>query len=412
MDHKSKIQNPKSAIVGGGPAGVVAAYLLARQGVEVVLLEAQKDFDRAFRGDTIHPATMELLDTLGLADRLLERPHVKARRAEFISVDTGEGAVLADFSRLRTRFPYITLMPQTDFLTFMTEAAAAFPGFRLEMGANVRELIEADGRVVGVRYRQDGEMKELRAPLIIGADGRASRLRKAGGFTLKSFSVPMDVLWFHLSRHADDPGAEAVTGRIGGGGLLILLDRFDHWQIGYVFPKDGYRRLREAGLDAFRAALASRVPWLENRVDELEEWKQIALLTVQSGRVETWYRPGLLLIGDAAHIMSPVGGVGINYAVQDAVEAAEVLSAPLLAGEVAEAHLAEVQRRRMRATRVIQRFQALAQERIVRRAFRANRPFRLPFMMRVLPRLPLLRTLLARLIAFGVGQERLGEGPP
>ena len=394
-------------IVGGGPAGVVLAYLLARRGIAVTLLEAQHDFDRMFRGDTIHPSVMELMDQLGLADRLLQQRHTKAYRAEFTNMDTGESVVLADFSRLKTRFPYITLMPQSDFLEFISIETAPYPGFRLVMGANVQQLLEADGRVQGVRYRSKDGWHEVRALLVIGADGRSSRIRKLAGFALKKFAPPMDVLWFRLPRRADDPGEETINGRLGRGHLLIIFDRFDYWQIGYVFPKGGYRTVRDEGLEALREAVARAVPWVADRVEALDAWKSIALFTVQAGRVARWHRPGLLLIGDAAHVMSPVGGVGINYAIQDAVVAANVLAEPLQAGAVDERHLAEVQRQRLLPTRVIQRFQMLAQARIVQPALRSHQSFRLPLLMRVLPRLPGLRRVLPRLIGFGIRRVRV-----
>ncbi len=231
-------------IVGGGPAGVVLAYLLARQGLRITLLEAQHDFDRMFRGDTIHPSVMELMDDLGLADRLLQQRHTKAYRAEFTNIDTGESIVIGDFSRLKTRFPYITLMPQPDFLTFITREAAQYPGFRLVMGANVQELLEAHGQVQGVRYRSKDGWHEVRAPLVIGADGRSSKVRKLAGFALAAFAPPMDVLWFRLPRRPDDPGEETINGRVGRGRLLIIFYSFVYWQIGYVIPKGGYRALR------------------------------------------------------------------------------------------------------------------------------------------------------------------------
>lgn len=386
-------------IVGGGPAGAVLALLLARQGLRVELLEEHQDFDRAFRGDTLHPSVMEIMDQLGLADRLLGLRHTKARN---LTIRTQGGASAAlSFERLKTRFPYITLMPQTQFLEFITTEAARYPNFKLTLGAGVQELVEEQGIVRGVRYRARDGWHEVRALLVVGADGRFSRLRRLAGFQPNTTSAPMDVLWFHLSRQTGDP--EGVAGRFARGHIVVLLDRWDYWQVGFVIPKGTYQQLRAAGLPALRAELALTAPELADRVDELQDWKQVSLLSVESNRLPRWYKPGLLLIGDAAHVMTPVGGVGINYAVQDAVVAANVLTEPLQRGRLSLRDLATVQLQRELPTRFIQAFQSFLQQRMLQPALDPNATFQLPPLLR----LPLLRDIPPRLIGIGLWSVRL-----
>ncbi|MDQ1522270.1 MAG: hypothetical protein QOE47_194 [Pyrinomonadaceae bacterium] len=385
-------------IVGGGPAGAVLALILARQGIPVVLLEAHEDFERDFRGDTIHPSVLEILDELGLAERLHELRHSKIHSGTFM---TPAGPLtVADFRRLNTRFPYIMMLPQAHFLEFITGEAKAHTSFQLRMSARVQELIEEDGAVRGVRYETDAGVHEVRAPLTVGADGRSSRVRQLAGKELLKTSPPMDVLWFRLPRKTDDP--EGLLARVGNGHLVVMLDRLDEWQIAYVILKGSYGQVREAGLDALRQSLVSIAPELSDRVAHLKEWKQVAMLSVESSRVERWQQPGLLLIGDAAHVMSPVGGVGINYAIQDAVVAANILAAPLGEGRVEMRHLREVQRQREWPTRFIQRIQALVQGVLIRNILRSNQPVQVPRAARLLLRTPFLRNIPARIIAFGL----------
>ncbi|MER3587154.1 MAG: monooxygenase [Mastigocladus sp. ERB_26_1] len=388
------VQTTNCCIVGGGPAGAVLALMLARQGIPVILLEAHKDFDRDFRGDTIHPSVMEIMEELGLAEKLLQLPHAKIRQ---IRVRTPEASVtLADFSHLKTRYPYITMLPQARFLEFITTEAQKYPNFQLVMGANVQELIEEDGVVRGVRYRGHGGWHEVRAILTVGADGRHSRLRQLAGFESIQTSPPMDVLWFRLPKQPGD--YEGGIGRIGRGHIVVMLDRGDQWQMAYVIPKGGYQEIRAAGIEALRKSIAEVVPELQDRIQHLQDWQQIAFLSVESSRLVRWYRPGLLLIGDAAHVMSPVGGVGINYAIQDAVVAANVLSKSLKQGHVELHELAKVQRQREFPTRVIQAFQSLVQQLIFARVLNSNQLLQLPGWLR----LPWLRDLPARLVAYGV----------
>ena len=314
-------------IVGAGPAGTILALLLARSGLPVTLLEAHLDFDREFRGDTIHPSVLGILGQLGLVDHLLELRHSKVRH---VTVQTAAGAFTPiDFRGIPARYPYIALLPQTEFLRFITDEAARYPGFRLEMGARVQELVEEDGIAKGVRIRTGEGDRDLRAPLIVAADGRFSTVRRLAGMEAIATAPPMDVLWFRLPKVPGDPEDEGGLGRIGQGHILILLDRWDYWQVGYVIPKDGYRQIRESGIETFRQAVAVLAPEFTDRLNTITEWQDISFLSVTSDRLPRWYRPGLLFIGDAAHTMSPMGGVGINYAIQDAVEAANVLAAAL-----------------------------------------------------------------------------------
>lgn len=388
------IQNTDCCIVGGGPAGVILSLLLARQGIAVVLLEAHQDFDRDFRGDTIHPSVMQIMEELNLSDRILQLPHTKMSR---LNVYTADATVtLADFSHLNTRYPYIVMLPQVRFLNFITQEAEQYPNFTLILGANVQELIAENGVVQGVRYRGQGGWHEVRATLTVGADGRHSKLRQLGGFQSVETSPPMDVLWFRLPRQPEE--FAGGMGRFGAGKIVVMLDRGEEWQLGYVIPKGGYQKLRAAGLAALKNYLIEVVPELNNRIEILQDWSQIAFLSVQSSRVKRWYRSGLLLIGDAAHIMSPVGGVGINYAIQDAVVTANILSKPLKNHHVEISDLAKVQQHRELPTRIIQAFQKLIQKRIFAPILTENQTFQPPLILR----LPILRDLPARLIALGV----------
>ena len=392
-------------IVGGGPAGMVLALLLARQGIDTTLLEAHHDFDRDFRGDTVHPSTLEILDQIGLAQRVLDLPHGKVRSLELITPE--RTVTIADLGRLKTPFPFVTMLPQVRLLNLLAEEAQKFPNFRLVLGANVQRLVDTNSRVGGVQYRgADNAWHEVRAPLTVAADGRFSKLRSLSGFTPKATAPPMDVVWFRLPRRPGDPEDRGAI-YVKNGHFAAVLDRAEDWQIGFAILKGSFRELREASIAKLRAALADVVPWMADRVDHLTDWKQVSVLSVESSRLARWHLPGLLLIGDAAHVMSPVGGVGINCAIQDAVEAANVLRLPLTAGNVTEDDLAEIQRRREPAIRVVQRVQAYLQGKIAAPALRPGSSFRPPLLLRLGQHIPVLRNLPAKLLAFGPRRVRI-----
>jgi 2-polyprenyl-6-methoxyphenol hydroxylase-like FAD-dependent oxidoreductase len=387
-------------IVGSGPAGAVLALLLARQGIPVMLLEAHMDFDRDFRGDTIHPSVLTILDELGLADRLLQIRHTEMHT---ISMQRPNDTVtIGDFSLLKTKYPYVAVIPQADFLKFITDEAGRYPSFQLVMGAQVDDLLVEDGCIHGVRYRGMDGYCEVRAVLTVGTDGRFSRLRKLAGFEPIKTSPPMDILWFRLSRKPSDP--DLPLGRFAEGHILVTLNRYDYWQVGSVIPKGKYQEVRAAGLQQFRQFVAETIPLFADRVDALQEWKQISVLSVESSRIPRWYRPGLLLIGDAAHVMSPVGGVGINYAVQDAVVAANVLAGKLKYGIVQLRDLAKVQRQREVPTRVVQAFQNLMQQQVLASVLNTQLPPSFSPLVHFLLRIPLVRYIPTRLIALGIKQ--------
>ncbi len=384
-------------IVGAGPAGAVLALLLARKGIPVVLLEEHMDFDRDFRGDTIHPSVMQIMEELGLAERLLQLDHTKVYT---LPVQTARGTVtLADFRRLKTRYPYIAMIPQARFLEFITAEAKRYPGFRLVMGARVEKLMEEDGYIHGVHYRGQDGWHEVRAVLTVAADGRFSRVRKLAGFEPVKTAPPMDVLWFRLPRRPED--SMESTGRLVQGHILVMLNRGEEWQMGYVIPKGGYQQIHAAGLEKLRQVVAELLPEFADRMKYIKEWKQVSVLSVESSRLRRWYRPGLLLIGDAAHVMSPIAGVGINYAIQDATVAANVLSDDLRAGKLPLRDLAEVQRKREWPTRMIQGFQNIMQGQVLTKVLKSDEPLTIsPFLLFLL-RLPGIRVLPAKFIGIG-----------
>src|SRR5579859_7928651 len=322
--------NTCCCVVGGGPAGMIAGFLLARAGVDVVVLEKHADFLRDFRGDTIHPSTLELMYELGILDEFLRRPHQElpeiGGQFEDVTVTVG------DFSHLPTRCKFIALMPQWDFLNFIAEKAKCYPHFHLRMESAVNELIEENGRIAGVRGKTPQGALEVRADLTVGADGRHSIVRQKAGLKVIDLGAPIDVLWMRVSRQQNDPNQ--TLGRVRAGKILVTLDRGDYWQCAYVIPKGAFDAIREKGLPAFRDQLVGVAPFLRGRVDELKDWNDIKLLSVAVDRLRQWSRTGLLCIGDSAHAMSPIGGVGINLAIQDAVAAANILAQPLLRGEV------------------------------------------------------------------------------
>ena len=402
------VQRTSCCIVGGGPGGAMLALFLARRGVPVALLEMHKDFDREFRGDTIHPSVMEILDQIGLADKLHEIPHTKVTGP---TIQFADGPFRPfDLGRLKTRFPYILLVPQARFLEFITGEAARYPQFKLVMRAHVQQMVEEDGVVRGVRYLAPDGMHELRATLTVGADGRFSLLRRLAGIEPIKTSPPMDILWFRLPKLPGEPEITGgLFGGIGRGRILVMLERTDYWQAGLVFPKGEYQELHAKGAEAVRQSITEIEPRFARHAEYLTDWHQLTLLSVESSRCPRWHKPGLLLIGDAAHVMSPVGGVGINYAIQDAAVAANVLTKPLLAGSVSSADLAEVQRQREWPTRAIQAMQSFMQKGLIGGALRAQTALTVPWQFRLFFRIPILRDLPARMIAFGVRRVRLNE---
>jgi 2-polyprenyl-6-methoxyphenol hydroxylase-like FAD-dependent oxidoreductase len=390
-------------IVGGGPCGMMLGYLLARAGVEVVVLEKHADFLRDFRGDTIHPSTLELMHELGLLSDFLALPHQEARTLE--ARFGAEEFTFADFTHLPTRCKFVALMPQWDFLNFLSERGRRYPGFRVLMRAQATDLIEEDGAVVGVLTdTADGKI-ELRAPLVVGCDGRHSLVRQKASLVVQDFGAPMDVLWFRVRRKPDDP--DATMGVFEAGRVFVVINRGDYWQCGYVIPKGSIEAVRGGGLAQFRAQLARTMPLFADRVGELTDWDQIKLLTVAVDRLERWYRRGLLCIGDAAHAMSPVGGVGINLAVADAVAAANILAQPLLAGAVGEDELRRVQARREFPTRVMQRLQVLIQERIITSVLGNREELKPPLPVKLLAAFPILRRIPARIVGLGIRPEHI-----
>ncbi len=393
----------RCCVTGGGPAGMMLGFLLARAGVDVVVLEKHADFLRDFRGDTVHPSTLEVMNELGLLDDFLKLPHQEARQ---LTVYVGGRAMpVADLNHLPTRCRFVALMPQWDFLDFLASRARQYPSFRLRMRAEATGLVEEGGRVVGVGARTPDGTLEVRADLVVGADGRHSTVRRAAGLSVQNVGAPMDVLWLRLSRRPGDPSQ--VAGYFDRGRILVAIDRGDYWQCGFVIPKGTLEEIRQRGLEAFRAELAAIAPFLTDRVAEIRDWDQVKLLTVVVDRLRRWSRPGLLCIGDAAHAMSPIGGVGINLAIQDAVATANLLAEPLRAGPVTSADLARVQRRRELPTRATQGLQVLIQNRVVSRVLASRTHLQPALPLRLLSRFPLLRRIPARLIGMGVRPEHV-----
>lgn len=394
---------PQTCIVaGGGPAGMMLGYLLARAGIGVTVIEKHPDFLRDFRGDTIHPSTLEVLRELGLLDGLLKLPHT---RAQTLSAEIGGATFrVANFSRLPVATRYIAFMPQWDFLDYLSREASRLPTFRLMMGTEAEALLEEGGRVIGIRVRTAEGSRNLDADLTVAADGRNSTLRRLSGLTSRSFGAPSDVLWFRLSHQPGDP-AETM-GHAGPQQGLVMIDRGDYWQCGFVVRKGSFDAHRERGLEAFRDAVRALLPLPPERMDEVRGWDDVHLLSVRIDRLDSWWRPGLLCIGDAAHAMSPIGGVGVNLAIQDAVAAANILAGPLLAGMSGDSDLAAVQRRRSFPTKATQKVQLMMQGAAARRRAAGDESGP-PGFLKGIARWPVLAHVTGRLIGMGFRPEHV-----
>jgi 2-polyprenyl-6-methoxyphenol hydroxylase-like FAD-dependent oxidoreductase len=390
-------------IAGGGPAGMMLGFLLARAGVPVVVLEKYPDFFRDFRGDTIHPSTLELMHELGLLEQFLKVPHQKIER---LNIQIGDSRVaMADFTHLPTRCKFVALMPQWDFLNFLAERGKRYTCFDLHMKTEATDLIEEGGRIVGLRAKAPDGTLTIRATLVVGCDGRHSTVREKAGLQSDDYGAPMDVLWFRMTRKPTD--STETVGHIEAGRMMIMLDRGDYWQCAYVIPKGGIDRIKAEGLDAFRARVVAMSPFLADRVGELKSFDDVKLLTVTVDRLRKWWRPGLICIGDSAHAMSPIGGVGVNIAVQDAVAAANRLAAPLKSGTMTDQDLNAIQERRTLAVRFTQWLQLTAQNQIVRRVLKTEQRPKPPLMFRLLGIFPVLQRIPARLLGVGIRPEHI-----
>ena len=393
----------KCCVAGGGPAGMMLGFLLARAGIDVVVLEKHADFLRDFRGDTIHPTTLELMYELGLLEDFLKLPHQKV---EHLSAQVGDERVrIIDLTHLPMHCKFIALMPQWDFLDFMAAHGRRYRTFDLRMRAEATDLIEEGGRVVGVQAQTPDGTIAIRADLVVGADGRHSTIRAKAGFHSEDYGAPMDVLWFRLARKPTD---ETETfGHIEAGMMMIMLDRGDYWQCAFVIPKGGLDAVRGRGLDAFRNSIVAMSPFLADRVGVLQSWDDIKLLSVTVDRLPRWWRPGLICIGDAAHAMSPIGGVGVNLAIQDAVAAANRLAAPLRAGSFSDDDLRAIEARRSLPVRFTQWLQLTMQNQIIRRALAGNERPKAPFLFKLFNTVPLLQRIPARLLVVGIRPEHV-----
>jgi 2-polyprenyl-6-methoxyphenol hydroxylase-like FAD-dependent oxidoreductase len=397
--HPESLQT-RCCIAGGGPAGMMLGFLLARAGIDVIVLEKHGDFLRDFRGDTVHPSTLQLMYELGLLPEFLKRPHQELSQLK-AQIGSKE-FVAADFSALPTECKFIALMPQWDFLNFLAEHAQRYPAFHLRMEAEVSGLIEDSGRIVGVQAKTPAGELEVRADLVVGADGRSSVVRDRSGLQVEDLGAPMDVLWMRLSRHSGDP---TTVLRFDRGKLLVMLDRGDYWQVGLVIRKGGAEQMRQEDIELLRAGIVELAPFVKDRIGELHTWDDVKLLTVKVDRLRQWWRPGLLCIGDAAHAMSPIGGVGINLAIQDAVAAANILADPLGNGTLTPDHLSAVQRRRNLPTRLTQGVQVTIQNNVIAPVLANPKPLQPPWFLGILERAT--RRIRSRFIGIGVRAEHV-----
>ena len=393
----------RCCVAGGGPAGMMLGFLLARAGVDVVVLEKHADFFRDFRGDTVHPSTLEIMYELGLLDAFLTIPHQKVER---LSIQVGaERLNIIDLTHLPSHCKYVALMPQWDFLNFLADRGKRYKTFGLHMNTEAVDLIEQNGRIAGVRATTPNGTLSIRADLVVGCDGRHSTIRAKAGLESDDYGAPMDVLWFRISRK-DADGIE-MFGHIEAGRMMVMLDRGDYWQCAYVIPKGGIDRIKAQGLDAFRQRVVAMTPDFADRIGELKSFDDIKLLTVTVDRLRQWWRPGLICIGDAAHAMSPIGGVGVNLAVQDAVAAANQLAAPLKARTISGDDLRAIEQRRSFPVRATQRLQLTMQNQIIAPALAGTARPKPPLLFKLLNAFPPLRRIPARLLGLGFRPEHV-----
>ena len=393
----------RCCVAGGGPAGIMLGFLLARAGVDVVVLEKHADFFRDFRGDTVHPSTLEIMYELGLLDAFLKIPHQKVER---LSIQVGaERLNIIDLTHLPSHCKYVALMPQWDFLNFLADRGKRYKSFDLHMNTEAVDLIEQNGRIAGVRATTPDGTLSIRADLVVGCDGRHSTIRAKAGLESDDYGAPMDVLWFRVSRK-DADGTE-MFGHIEAGRMMVMLDRGDYWQCAYVIPKGGIDRIKAQGLDAFRQRVVAMTPDFADRIGELKSFDDIKLLTVTVDRLRQWWRPGLICIGDAAHAMSPIGGVGVNLAVQDAVAAANQLAAPLKARTISGDDLRAIEQRRSFPVRATQRLQLTMQNQIIAPALASTARPKPPLLFKLLNAFPPLRRIPARLLGLGFRPEHV-----
>lgn len=401
MDQSMKT---RCCIVGGGPAGMMLGYLLGRAGVDAVVLEKHADFFRDFRGDTVHPSTLQVMDELGLIDGFLTLPHQRLQRME--GIFAGTRVRLADLSRLKTKYPFIAFMPQWDFLNFLRDAGKRFASLKVMMSTEAVDLIREGGRITGVRAKTPDGMIDISADLTVACDGRHSTLRERAGLTVEDIGAPMDVLWFRAGKAADE--TEKIFARVDPGKMMVTFDRGDYWQCAFVIPKGGYEAVKARGLPALLDDIVRMVPVLRQGIADVRSWDDMKLLTVAINRLHKWAQPGLLCIGDAAHAMSPMGGVGVNLAVQDAVATANLLAAKLKQGTPSDAELDAVQARREFPVRVTQRMQVVGQDNIVALALKSGtQPLKAPLLLRIVTVIPWLQGITARFLGLGVRPEHV-----
>jgi len=404
--NEQRTMTVRACVVGGGPAGIMLGFLLARAGHAVAILEKHADFLRDFRGDTVHPSTMTVLDELGLLDEFLKRPHSEIRE---IGGQIGADYVrVGDFSHVPARTKFLAIMPQWDFLNFVSENGRAYPGFQLMMQTEATGVIRDGNRIAGISANGPGGALEVRADVVVACDGRTSTIRNAVGVRPRDLGAPMDVLWMRISRRPTD--RNAAFGFIGAGTIFVMIDRGDYWQCGYVIAKGSAQELRSRGIESLCAEISTVAPVVADRVKQLKSWDDVKLLSVAVDRLDSWFMPGLLFIGDAAHAMSPVGGIGINLAVQDAVATANILTPALQSpGPVGDDVLARVQRRRTYPTVMTQALQVQIQRRVIASVLRSKEPPKhAPLGLRVLTSIPGFRRIPAYLIGIGFRPEHVG----